>query len=265
MAFDPDPEQHLPPARHVLRDLGWAVSKVGDELHGSATVVPEMHVPGTAHLRTSILATWADTITGLLAAETLRPRVPVTLELDVHLYAPAPGAGRIEGVCGVVKAGRSVFVADVEFTDEDGCPVGFAAASFMAAPDESITMHFETSVGLVIPEGTRLRVPFAERAGCERRAPGVAVLWNSDESRNASNTVNGGLIALAAEEALVSLAPGSTLSTLDLRYLQPVRVGPVVAEARSFRGLGRVEVRDAGNGDRVCVVGTGRTFLAPPA
>ena len=77
---------------------------------------------------------------------------------------------------------------------------------------------------------------------------------------NASNTINGGLIALAVEEALLSLSPGATLSSLALRYLQPARVGPVVAEAEVRQGLGQVEVRDAGNENRLCVVATSRTF-----
>ena len=52
---------------------------------------------------------------------------------------------------------------------------------------------------------------------------------------------------MAAEEAALSLAPGATLASLDLRYLQPVRVGPAVAQADVRDGLGRVEVHDAGN------------------
>src|SRR5580698_4495605 len=71
--------------RHVLRDLGWAVFRDGDNQHGAATVSPEMHVPGTSHLRTSILVTWADVLAGYLAMDVFSPRVPVTLELDVHL------------------------------------------------------------------------------------------------------------------------------------------------------------------------------------
>ena len=43
-------------ARHILNDLGLVVRRAGDEVHGSAEVVPEMCVPGTGHLRTSILA-----------------------------------------------------------------------------------------------------------------------------------------------------------------------------------------------------------------
>jgi acyl-coenzyme A thioesterase PaaI-like protein len=89
----------------------------------------------------------------------------------------------------------------------------------------------------------------------------VAALGHSDEVLNASNTVNGGLIALVAEEAVLSLSPpGESVASLDLRYLQPARVGPVVATAEARHGLGRVEVRDEGNDNRLCVAATTRTF-----
>ena len=99
--------------RHVLTELGFTIRRAGEELQGTASVTPQMHVPGTAHLRTSILATWADTLAGLLVAHVMAPRVPVTLELDVHLYRPAPGAGWLRGFGRTVKAGRSVFVSSV--------------------------------------------------------------------------------------------------------------------------------------------------------
>ncbi len=250
--------------RHVLQDLGWVVTRADDDsdtLEGSATVVPEMHVPDTGQLRLSILAAWADVVAGHLAAFTIHPRVPVTLELDVHLFQPPPGAGAVRGVGRVVKAGRSVLVASVDFTTEAGEPIGFAAASFMPAPDERLRMPVPLQVDrFVTPPTTRLTIPFAERAGCALRAPGVAALGHSEESLNASNTLNGGLIALACEEAALSLSPGTTLASLDLRYLQPVRVGPAVAEAEVQHGLGRIEVHDAGNENRLCVVATSRTF-----
>ncbi len=133
----------------------------------------------------------------------------------------------------------------------------------MPAPDERLTLDIPITVdraAAVAPRRTGLTVPFAERAGCAVRTPGVAVLGHSEESLNASHTLNGGLIALACEEAALSLSPGSTLASLDLRYLQPVRVGPAVAEAEVRHGLGRIEVHDAGNENRLCVVATGRTF-----
>ncbi len=244
----------------MLQALGWGVSRAGDELHGSGQVVPEMHVPGTSHLRTSILVAWADTVAGLLAADAIGPRVPVTLELDVHLSAPAPGSGTVRGIGRTVKSGRSVLVATVDFSGEDGKPFAFAAGSFMAARDPTVRLPPRLSVDLIVPAGTRLRMPFAEHAGCRRNEPGMATLTRSDGTLNSSNTINGGLIALAAEEAALSLSPGATLSSLGLRYLQPARVGPVVARAQVRHGLSRVEVRDPGNGDRLCVLATGRVF-----
>jgi acyl-coenzyme A thioesterase PaaI-like protein len=246
--------------RHVLHDLGWGITRSDRGLSGSAQVVPEMHVPGSSCLRTSILAAWADVVAGHLAVEEVAPRVPVTLELDVHLYRPGPAGGRVHGDGQVMKAGRTVFAAGVEFRSEDGEPFGFSAASFMAAPDARLTINLPRPTDQPGPIG-KLTMPFAARAGCERVEPGVATLAHSDDVLNASNTVNGGLIALVAEEAVLSLSPpGATLSSLALRYLQPARVGPVAARADVRQGLGRVEIRDTGNDDRLCAVATTRTF-----
>ncbi|HEY1828995.1 MAG TPA: hotdog domain-containing protein [Acidimicrobiales bacterium] len=233
--------------RHVLQDLGWVITRSETGLGGSARIVPEMHAPASLHLRTSILAAWADVLAGYLAVEVVAPRVPVTLELDVHLYRPAPGGGEVHGGGQVIKAGRTVFAAGVDFSTEDGEPFGFSAASFMAAPDARLTIALPLGLDHPVPTGPGLTMPFAERAGCERIEPGVAALSHSDDVLNASNTINGGLIALAAEEAVLSLsAPGATLSSLALRYLQPARVGPVVARADVRQGLGRVEIREPG-------------------
>ncbi|MFD4402314.1 hotdog domain-containing protein [Nocardia sp. NPDC058499] len=246
--------------RHILLELGFATTMVGEELHGSATITPQMHVPGTDRLRTSVLATWTDTVTGLLAALTLGPRVPVTLELDVHLYRPAPSSGEVRAVGRKIKAGRSVFVAEVEWT-VDGEPFAFGGGSFMVSPNEELRLPEQMSIDMPVT-GRLLAVPLAERAGCERRAPGTAVLPRTDDGLNASRTVNGGLIALAAEEAMLSLAPGATLSTLGLRYLQAARVGPVVADATLHADVARATLRDAGNEDRITTLATGRLFPA---
>jgi acyl-coenzyme A thioesterase PaaI-like protein len=248
-----------PGRRHILGELGFTTRRVGDELHGAASITPEMHVPGTVHLRTSILAAWADTLAGLLAVHAMAPRVPVTLELDVHLYRPAPASGTVRGVGQTVKTGRSVFVAGVEFTSERGEPMAIGAGSFMSAPDPAAKLPATLSVDAPPPE-ERLSMPLAERAGCERRGPGVVVLPRSEDGLNSSNSVNGGLIALAAEEAALSLAPGDTLCSLGLRYLQAVRIGPVVATARVRDGLGQVELRDSGHNNRLSVTATARTF-----
>jgi acyl-coenzyme A thioesterase PaaI-like protein len=89
------------------------------------------------------------------------------------------------------------------------------------------------------------------------------VLPRSEDGLNAAGTVNGGLIALAVEEAALSLTPGSTLSTMALRYLRPVRSGPAVATATVRAGLGRVDVRDAGGDARPAVTATTRALRWP--
>jgi acyl-coenzyme A thioesterase PaaI-like protein len=105
-----------------------------------------------------------------------------------------------------------------------------------------------------------LSVPLAERAGCRRLEPGVVVLERSEDGLNAANTMNGGLIALAVEEAAVSHSPGHTLCLLDVRFLQPVRQGPALARARVGDGLCRIEVHDQGSHDRLAAIATARLF-----
>lgn len=249
-----DVDADRPAAGHILMDLGFGVRRSGDRVHGSAPVVPEMWTPGTTSLRTSILATWVDHVSGLAAMDVIAPQVPVTLELDVHLYEDAPADGTVHAVAHVVKAGRSVVVCGVDITTEDGRPVAIGAASFMAAPDPHLELPDDVSRYTAAVTPGRLRLPFAERARCRRRGPGVAELPRSDDGLNAAGTVNGGLIALVAEEAALSLTPGTTLSSMALRYLRPVRVGPAVATADVRAGLGRVVVRDAGGDDERPVV-----------
>jgi hypothetical protein len=84
----------------------------------------------------------------------------------VHLFGPAPGSGAVRSVGRAIKAGRTVFVAGVEFTSERGEPVATAAMSFMSAPDPAARLPSRLSVDLPPdPEARRLAVPLAERAG----------------------------------------------------------------------------------------------------
>jgi acyl-coenzyme A thioesterase PaaI-like protein len=250
-------ERRVP--QHILSELGFGVRGTEEGLEGWAEVIPEMHAPGTHHLRTAILAVWADMVAGLLAAKHLRDRVPVTLELDIHLYRPAPSSGVVRAAGRAVKKGRTVFVASVDFADGTGDIFAFGSASFMAVPDPTMRLPETLSFDLPPPMQT-LSVPLAERAGCRRLEPGTAVIERSEDGLNASNTMNGGLIALAVEEAALSLSPGHTLCVLDIRYLQPVRHGPVTATARLRDGLCPVEVRDQGSHDRLAALATTRLF-----
>jgi acyl-coenzyme A thioesterase PaaI-like protein len=222
-----------------------------------------MLVPGTSRVRTSILATWADTVSGLAAMRTIAPSIPVTLELDVHLFHQTQDLAMVRAVAEVMKAGQSVVVLSVDFTAGNGEPLALANASFMTAPDRTLTWD-ESRRRLATPQSL-LQVPFAERASCERLAPGVATIPFSQEALNASGSLNGGLLALAVEEAVLSLAPpGASLSSMAMRYLRPVRVGPAVATADVRDDLARARVRDAGRRDRLAALATTRVFGPSP-
>jgi acyl-coenzyme A thioesterase PaaI-like protein len=252
---------------HIVHELGFDLGRVGEEIHGSAPIVAEMYAPDSTVVRASIFATWTDIAAGYLALDAFAPRVPTTLELDVHLHQHAGDIAEVKAVARLIKAGRSVMVAMVDFTDGAGRNVAFGTASFMPVPDVTMRIppEHEAFRAERRPPG-RLRQPFAERAGCVRQSPGTAVLPRSEDGLNSSKTVNGGLIALAVEEAVLSATPGAYLSSLAMRYLRPVRIGPAIATAQVSDGLGRVEVRDGGSDDRLAVYAITRTAsLTNPA
>jgi acyl-coenzyme A thioesterase PaaI-like protein len=218
-----------------------------------------MFVPGTEVVRTSVLVAWSDNAAGVLIGLRIGPRVPVTLDLDVELFRPLQNVTEIRWAASMLKSGRSVNVAAVEFTDQDGLPLATSTASFMSSPDTSLKLpSMEASLEMHAANPYRLERPLAEEANCRRLGPGVAELSRSEHGMNASNTINGALIALVAEEAALSESPGCALASLAIRYLRPSRVGPVVATATRIRDLARIELCDAGDGNRMVVAATAR-------
>lgn len=256
---------------HIVHELGFHVVPEGDGLRGQATVSPHMLVPGTDVLRTSILATWTDLICGLPVVDVFLPRVPTTLSLEVHVLQPQPAPAQVIGHSRLVKVGRSVVVVHVDFTDGEGRRIAIGSASFMAVPDPTVLMPDEHRDIAARPfSTTRLAVPFAERARCRREGAGVAVLPRSEDGLNSSQTVNGGLIALAIEEAVLCAGepdrPIGALASMAMHYLRPIRRGPAVATAdvsgSAAGAIGTVEVRDAGGEHRLAVHAVTRLFPA---
>jgi len=249
----------------AFAEIGMAVEAVGDEMHGWFDVVPELWSPGTTTVRASVAASVADAVLGFHAIRALAPRLPVTLELDVHLFDEVNGVERVNGRSRVVKAGQSVVVTSMDFHDDAGRLVGFGSGSFMAIPNpgfssppiEAVLAHFaEPHPGL--------SAPLAERIGCVRTEPATAVLPCTPEVYNASKAINGGLLTVAVEEAALSGDPGAArIESLHIRFLRAIRVGPAIAVADVHRGMARVEVRDASS-DRVAAIATTRSGTAQP-
>ncbi|CUU56936.1 Acyl-coenzyme A thioesterase PaaI, contains HGG motif [Parafrankia irregularis] len=272
------------PRSSALADLGILIEEQGSVLKATMPAVANLAVPGTTAMRICALCALADTQLGLLAVRELGPRVPVTLALDVHLFQPVPVSlppARAEGPAGaagsvgaagpvsmvhatgrVVKAGRAVLVTAIEFADDTGRPLGVGTALFMVAPDPMLLMPpGMRPLDLFATTSGELAQPYAQRLGCRRVGAGVASLPFTDDVVNASGTLNGGILPLAVEEAVLSAAPGSYLTSLSLQYLRPVRRGPAVARAEVRGDVGTVEVHDAGT-DALAVVATARTSPA---
>ena len=246
---------------NLIAELGLVVEAVGDELHGHADVVAHMHAPGTSTLRMSILVAWADTVLGLLALQSITPRLPVTLELGVDLAAPVDGCETVHMIGRVIKVGSTVVVLAIEFADGEGARLGIGHSLFMAAPDPGMSMPTGTwALDRFSSYRGALAEPFAERAGCTRIGPGVAEMRNGRAVQNSGRMLNGGLVSLVVEEAALSADPdGRTLASMMLRYLRPVRTGPAIAQADLHAGLGTVQVHDAGT-DALAIVATTRCF-----
>jgi acyl-coenzyme A thioesterase PaaI-like protein len=252
------------PASSVILELGLQITRVGAELHAEADVLPEMCVPGTDCLRLSVLAIWTDVLCGLLVGLEVQPRVPTTVTLSVDAHGAPAGLSRVHAVARLVKAGRGLLFAAVDWSTTDGRTtdarsVAVGSAVFALVPDTSLQLpDIERSIAAWGANSARLSEPLAERVQCVRDAPGVAVLPRTGTDLNAAQTMHGGLVALAAEEAALSLAPGHALTALALNYLRPARVGPAVASAQRTAELVRFEVHDEGSDHRLVVTGTAR-------
>ncbi len=239
-----------------IADLGGGYRLAGDACVGDFEVVDEMRAPGTSAVRASILATEADVVAGALANRALNPRVPLTVDLTVHGLAPVD-VDRLTIVSRPVKVGRSTVVVDTWFCAPGAeRPLAFSQATFMPSPRPVDVLEFPGDRPYSPP---RLAVTFPEHLGIRVARPGVAELDRVEYVMQPTGTIQGGALAALAEVAAETLA-AAPVTALDVRYLKAVRVGPARATAELIgSGVVRVEVRDAGNGDRLATVALART------
>lgn len=228
--------------------LGIFTDLDGDGLAGSFVVTPEILVPGRDEVRLSVLATLADIAAGKLAGRTTAPRICQTLDLDLHLLEQPIGSGFMLGDLvrcrsRVVRAGRNIVMMGVElFRDGDDTPFGFGNAGFMASPNPD---HVQPEGGFaLVDSGVRPRLdrPLAERVGSTRIADGGAVVPLRIDNVNATGALQGGLLAFAAEEAVLAGAPDARLASIELRYLRAFRDEGAHATATIRSDVARVEI-----------------------
>lgn len=230
---------------HVISELGLELDEDRALTRGRGQVFPEACVPGTDVLRTSVLATWADIVTGAVAGRAVEPRIPLTLDLEVQVAAPVRVGMAVDVQAEAVKVGRRVVVTTASFRDAaTGEQLATAFASFMPSADPAAV--FPDGFPRAIAVG-RLAVPLAERVGRVSVAAGVIDVPHRPDALNGVGAIQGGVLAFAAEEAAASLSAVPVLAeALVIRYLRPFVVGPARAVATGSDAACVVHVTDAG-------------------
>jgi acyl-coenzyme A thioesterase PaaI-like protein len=154
------------------------------------------------------------------------------------------GTGDIGLEARVVKAGRNVIVTRVALTFRDeAAPFAVGHGSFMASPNPDHVMEGGFPLEQLSATRALLPEPLAERAGARRLEPGVAEVPWRPGNLNATESIQGGLVALAVEEAALSAAPaGTVVTSMTLRYLRPFRSRSALARAEVHGDVASVEV-----------------------
>jgi acyl-coenzyme A thioesterase PaaI-like protein len=255
----PDPRARV----RFIAEMGFhcAPDGQGAMVGHSGPPVAALLVPGTDALRPSVLLTLADVLIGSLANEAVLPRVTMTSDLNVRVLRPLTSATGFHGTARILKSGRTTTFGEAHFGPEEpeepeghGEPAVLSHGTFIASPRPQ-DVAFSIGSGFPRPPVAEpMAVPIADRVGCARVGAGTAEIHRRDDLLNPADTLQGGLIALVAEEAACSLHPDALPIALDVRYLSAVRVGPARAVAEGLGPVTRVEVRDAGNDNRLAAV-----------
>jgi acyl-coenzyme A thioesterase PaaI-like protein len=259
---------HADARGHFIGSLGFRYElDEGGGGRGTAVITPHLRAAGTAWPNVSALLTFADIIIGVLASRRTAPRISITSDLSVRVFGPFPEDGNVEMAGDLVKTGRSVSVGETECRSAtDGTLLARALGTFTASPrpmDEApdgvpaLPERFQT-------EPEPLSEPFPDRVGLRVLAPGVTELPLRLDLMNATESLQGGVVALLGEVAAQTGATAAAgrlhvVDHLDVRYLAAARVGPFRAVAEVEAGDGgrsdvRVEVRDPGRDNRLAAL-----------
>ncbi len=263
MAVDPSQPPDLTPDPRArvsfIAEMGFHCAFDGDRMTGhSDPPSPALLTPGVDAVRPAVLLTLADVLIGSLANEAALPRITMTVDLNVRVLQPITAATGFTGEAQILKSGRTTTFGEATFAPAGSdTPAVLSQGTFIASPrPQDVGFSLASSIRHFTRPVTPgpMRVPLAERVGCNVVDAGIAEIDRRDDLLNPADTLQGGLIALVAEEAACSLHPGVSPVELDVRYLSAVRIGAARATATGLGSVVRVDVRDAGNDDRLAAI-----------
>lgn len=264
-----------PPPHHVLSDLGLQIDRRDGALRVEMPV-QEAGLDAGGGLRAGLLGVAFDVFAGNLAVDAARPDWALTSELALHRLAPlAKGALVVTGRA--LRSGRTQLVVEADTSDAAGgrrCASG--TIGFTRVPRREDTPQPPDDPPDVFRFGDperRLAGPLLETLGVREidGAEGRLEMPLSDYVRNSVGGLQGGVVTCLVDAAAAAagshlLGAPACVEDLAVRFLALAREGPVCARATLLRrrgdeGLLRVELRDAGQDDRVVSVATASARL----
>jgi acyl-coenzyme A thioesterase PaaI-like protein len=262
------PELHADARAHFMATMRFEHEQGDEEALGRATVGPYLETePGWPSV--AVLLTFADVLVGRLASHRTAPRISVTADLGVRIVGPPASDGRLEMRATLIKTGRTMSVGETEFRSAgSGRLVATSIGTFLASPrpNDEVPGGFPPINQLNrLDRTTSPPAPtLVEQVGMRVLEPGLAEIALRPDLQNATESLQGGLVALLGEIAAqtgASDVAGTThvVDSLDVYYLAAARVGPFGGQARVLsiddrRGLVRVDIRDPGRDGRVAAV-----------
>jgi len=212
----PSPESLL---ELFTRDLGFRWRADDDSYVGAGTIRPEVCIPGTTVVSAAFLATCADILGGVLCTQGMFPHVAVTVDLRVTVVN-APPVGAFSGRSRMVRRGRTISVAEVEFRDANDRLFAISHASFQPSIETLDAPFVDLHTDDIREAETDLRALI----GCRQPAAHTAEVDCVPATRNPSGVLQGGIHTFLAEAAATGL--GEVVQDLQVRYLRPIVEGP---------------------------------------
>ncbi len=270
MAEADRPIGSYPPPQHLLRDLEVVFELKGDQRELSVEVVPEIRTDrGT--LDAGVAAVLVDMQAGGVALDHVQPDWMVTSDMTLHMLRPVGGGG-ITGRTRVLRTGKNSVVLEAELIGRGATsPAVIAQLGFTRIPRREDTLRIAgeppARTCFALPD-SGFDAPFYQKLGLRTvdAAAGRLELELVDYQRNSVGAMQGGVVVALASKAAEAIARstlGEPVVTCDLtaHYLALARSGPVRSRAQIVRSDGdavvvRVELRDAGQADRLCTIVT---------
>ncbi|MCA9509147.1 MAG: hypothetical protein KC560_00480 [Myxococcales bacterium] len=268
-----------PPARHFMRDLRVVFERRDGVREMRVPLVPEL-LSDAGTLDLGVATTLLDMLGGGDAVAAAQPDWAVTSDITAHLAGGVRG-GVLVGTSRVLRAGRNTMVLEARIAAEgDARPVALAHLGFTRVLRRDDTPRFlaeppaRTEFG---GAGDGFEAPWYAQLGVrevDARA-GVLDCPVADYQRNSLRAMQGGVVvglAAKAGEMAARAHAGLPLVACDVaaHYLAMSKIGPIrsaveILRATADTAVARVELRDTGYEDRLCVVAIVGVAPAPEA